>query len=110
MTFINFKSNKTWCGQTQRLFTLNAHASDYQPKTNLRRIRFENVHQDAVAFLYTPPDAWANIDDCGNYPCTAPNNVLIQLDSVTYAGTIKPERTDPSFQILPNNPDTIKGY
>jgi hypothetical protein len=40
---------------------------------------FNNVDQDALAYLYSPPWAWANPDDCGIFPCTAPNNELIQF-------------------------------
>lgn len=40
---------------------------------------FENVESDAIAFIMDPKPGWANIADCGNYPCTAPKNVLIEL-------------------------------
>jgi hypothetical protein len=39
--------------------------------------KLENVDWDAFAYFFTPPNAWAVVDDCGNYPCTGPNNVLI---------------------------------
>jgi hypothetical protein len=29
--------------------------------------------------LYDPPKGWANLDDCGNFPCTAPNNVILSF-------------------------------
>jgi hypothetical protein len=48
----------------------------------------------------SPPPAWANIDDCGQFPCTAPNNVLIQFQKTQYSGSITPTRLEPNFQII----------
>jgi len=38
--------------------------------------KFINVKQDALIFIYDPPAGWANIDDCGQWPCTAPSNLV----------------------------------
>jgi hypothetical protein len=58
------------------------------------------VDQNALAFLMSPPAEWANIDDCGQFPCTSPNNVLIQFERSTYAGSLTPSRLDRNFQII----------
>ncbi len=63
--FINFKSGKTWCGTQQRLFVLNPSNADYLPQTRFINTRFENVAQDALAYLFTPPNSWTVVDDCG---------------------------------------------
>ncbi len=47
-----------------------------------------------------PLPEWANIDDCGQFPCTSPNNVLIQFYKSTYSGYITPARIEPNFQII----------
>ena len=45
--------------------------------------KFINVKQDALIFVYDPPAGWANIDDCGQWPCTAPSNLVYTFkDSV----------------------------
>jgi hypothetical protein len=62
------------------------------------------VEDSALAYLFDPPSSWAGIANCGNFPCTAPSNVLIQFERTTFAGSIKPSRTDSTFQIVPNNP------
>lgn len=51
---------------------------------------FDNVHDDAVAYMFDPPASWAKIDDCGNFPCTGPNNAVIKFDTVTCTGTAQP--------------------
>ena len=103
INFINFKTGDTWCGATQRLFRENALSADYNPAVRLLNPRFENVHTDALASLFTPPNEWATIDDCGQFPCTGPNNVLIAAEKSTFVGTIKPFNTFPEFQIISGN-------
>lgn len=55
MNFRNFQSGTTWCGSTQVLFGLNELAADYQPKAVIRDSSFDNIHDDAFAYFYTPP-------------------------------------------------------
>lgn len=103
VTFNNFKTDKTWCGQSQKLIALNPLASDYIPRVKLTRPHFNNVHQDAIAYIMSPDKVWANTDDCGNFPCSAPLNTLVQFEGATYSGSIKPSETARSFQIVGNN-------
>lgn len=110
LSFINFKSAKTWCGSDQRLFALNRFAADYIPATRLYNTRFENVDQDAMAYLFTPPNEWSVVDDCGEFPCTGPLNALIQFERSTFAGAIQPMRTDSDFQIIANNVENSGGF
>jgi len=86
MQFFNFNSAYTTCGMRQRLFTLNGFNADYYPSVRLVNPSFTNVAHDALAFLMSPPAEWANIDDCGQFPCTSPNNVLIQIERGTFSG------------------------
>ena len=37
-----------------------------------------------------PPLAWANLDDCGNFPCTAPLNVELFFKRSSFGGTVQP--------------------
>ncbi|CDW80878.1 ipt tig domain containing protein [Stylonychia lemnae] len=110
LQFFNFKSNKTYCGMQQVLFRLNQNATDYTPRARFISPRFENIHQDAMAHLYTPPDMWTTLDGCGDYPCTGPSNALLLFEGATFSGTIKPKDTYKTFQIIPNNKATVQGY
>ena len=72
LKFKNFLSKKTYCGKSQSLFDSNFYVADIVPVVNIIDSVFENVHVDAFASLMSPPIEWANTDDCGNFPCTAP--------------------------------------
>jgi hypothetical protein len=86
LQFINFKSEKTWCGSYQKLFVLNPTNADYLPQTKFFNTRFENVAQDTLAYLFTPPNAWSVVDDCGQFPCTGPLNTPLTFEKSTFAG------------------------
>lgn len=72
ITFNDFSTNKTACGAQQRVFGVSKYESDMLPVQNIDYPTFNNVHQDAMAFLMDPPEAWNNVDDCIGFPCTAP--------------------------------------
>lgn len=63
---------------------------------------FSNVQTDAIAYMMDPNPGWANIADCGNYPCTAPKNILINLKDNSFRGT-KPSFAKREFQIIADN-------
>lgn len=62
----------------------------------LNNARFTNVATESIAYIYDPPQGWATIDDCGEWPCTAPENVVIRFKSTTYDGS-KPIYTHSNF-------------
>jgi hypothetical protein len=39
--------------------------------------KFVNVDKDTLAYLMPVNPGWAGLKSCGEFPCTAPNNVLI---------------------------------
>jgi hypothetical protein len=84
---LNFKSAKTACGSRQTAFAINFSAADHIPIHNLNAIKFTNVAFDAVIFIYNPPQGWANIDDCGEWPCTAPSNVVYTFKDAVFEVT-----------------------
>ena len=93
--FYNFKAT-TKCGAKQRVFKVSKYASDYIPKQNFKYTSFSNVEDAAVNYIYDPPEEWAKIDDCGEWPCTAPQNVVVQFEGTTYSG-ISPSYTGTSW-------------
>jgi hypothetical protein len=60
--------------------------------------------------LFTPPNAWAVLDDCGQFPCTGPLNTLIKFERSTFAGKIKPLRTESNFQIIAANDENSGNF
>jgi hypothetical protein len=64
--------------------------------------KFTNVDGDALAYLMSPPESWANIKDCGAFPCTAPLNALLTFEGTTFSGT-RPRWATSDFQIIANN-------
>ena len=84
-TYLGFKA-KTRYQRTQSVFGINEYASDYIPIHQFFDTKFVNVEEEAMAFFYTPPEEWANMDDCGNFPCTAPLNAMFSFQGTSYSG------------------------
>lgn len=90
--FIDF-ADETRCGARQRVFERNPTAADYIPLHKFTNIKFQNVASDAMAWIEKPNPAWAadendphsSPDNCGNWPCTAPENVVLKFEGTTYA-------------------------
>jgi hypothetical protein len=76
---------------------LNPTGADYHPRARFVNTRFDNVEQNVLAYLFSPPSGWANLDDCGDFPCTAPNNALLTFEKTTFTGTVTPLRRDENF-------------
>lgn len=98
--FIDFSTNKTLCGAQQRVFGISKYESDMLPVQNLDYSTFTNVHQDAMAFIMDPPEAWNNVDDCIGFPCTAPFNVIFSFKQSKFEGNPQPFNRKKSFQII----------
>jgi hypothetical protein len=110
ITFKDWTSGNRTCNTStkHRIFGINSDNSDHVPVQKLTNVVFNNVADDAVAYLFDPPQGWANIKDCGEFPCTAPHNAVIKMSGVTKTGDVKPTSLPDAttMQILPNNPDT----
>jgi hypothetical protein len=84
--FVNFADVNTYCGGQQRTIEISSSGSDIVPWTEFRYTRFTDVENEAVAYIMDPPSGWANTADCGSFPCTAPENILITFEGTTYRG------------------------
>jgi hypothetical protein len=40
--------------------------------------------QDGMAYIMPPDPAWANFEDCVEFPCTAPANILFSFKGTKY--------------------------
>lgn len=81
--FNNFMG-KSKCGERSVIFERNPNGSDKIPIHHFERCKFTNVDDLGFAFLDKPNEAWANIKDCGNFPCTAPNNFIMTFTDTRY--------------------------
>ena len=106
-TFKDF-IGKSMCGQRSVIFERNKYDSDKIPQHYFNDMVFENVDDMGWAFLEKPPTAWANVKDCGNFPCTAPNNLIFSFSGTTFQGDTKPKSTPADFVIVPND-ETVGG-
>jgi hypothetical protein len=64
--------------------------------TEFYNTEFINVGDDAFGYFYDPPRGWANPTDCGNFPCTAPWNVLLWFQASKFRGK-RPSETYSNF-------------
>jgi hypothetical protein len=61
-----------------------------------------------MGYLMDPPLDWANVDDCNEFPCTAPMNVFLKFENTQFSGTNTPTNDDAEFQIMGNNENVAK--
>ncbi len=79
------------------IFGVNEHASDYIPLHKFTNTKFNNVHDDAMAYIYDPPEEWNNPTDCIAFPCTAPSNIVISFEDTSFSGATRPSMSDSKF-------------
>jgi len=89
------------------IFERNPAGSDKIPPHFFENCKFEDVTDDGFAFLDKPDPAWANIKDCGNFPCTAPNNVIFTFTNTKYYGAT-PSVASSAFTVVPDD-ETVGG-
>ena len=61
-----------------------------------------------MIYIYDPPESWARLVDCGDFPCTGPKNVLVTMQGTKFEGK-KPRMSKPDFQLISNNTE-ISSY
>jgi hypothetical protein len=98
---------KSKCGERSTIFARNPKGSDKIPPHFFNNCILEDVDDTGFAFLEKPNPAWANVKDCGNFPCTAPNNLIFSFADTTYSGTT-PTSKPAAFVIVPDD-ETVGG-
>ena len=63
-----------------------------------------------MIYLDAPPAAWADPTDCGEWPCTAPRNVVLEFTGTQFTGIDRPIRTSPDFTIVYDMPTATQSY
>ena len=97
--FIGFEKT-TKLGKRQSIFEMNEYQSDYLPMMEFFDTTFTDVK--SLAYIMDPKPGWANLDDCGNYPCTAPLNALLFFQRTSFNG-LKPMWASDDFKVIANN-------
>ena len=93
--------------KVQNILFLNPFGSDHAPVDRFINPIFDNVHSDAIIFLADPNPHWAIIKECGNFPCTGPDNAVIKFEGASFIGANQLTGSPTQFQILPNNPNAV---
>lgn len=107
--FIGFKSGTNRCGEMQTIFFLNPTASDFNNFLTCNNCKFTDIATEAMAYIYDPPSGWAKIDDCGEWPCTGPENVVLKFKSTKFSGST-PSYTRSNFQIVSDYKDAASTF
>lgn len=99
--WINFEKT-TKEGMRQSVMQVNEWQSDYVPMHEFFDNKFTDVEDGAMIFIYDSPEVWANLDDCGDFTCTAPQNSLASFQDSIFEGK-KARWATKDFQIIANN-------
>jgi len=100
--FISF-SGRGQNGMKEFAFDLNPTGSDLLPPTWWHDNEFIDVADSAFGHFYDPKPKWANLKDCGAFPCTAPWNTVNYFKGTKFEG-IKPLWAKSRFQLIADNP------
>lgn len=59
-----------------------------------------------MTYFFEPPQKWANLADCGDYPCTGPKNTLFSFKNIKGLSWKDLDGDLPDFTLIP----WVKGY
>lgn len=60
---------------------------DFITIQNFEDIEFRNCEYKALTYFDDPPRGWANLADCGDFPCTGPKNTIMTFKGIKWTGT-----------------------
>jgi hypothetical protein len=72
--------------------------------------KFTDVSDAAFIYLEDPNPSWANPTDCIEWPCTAPENIVLQFTGTTFGGITRPSKVTPAFQIVSDVEEAVESY
>ena len=87
VTFANFKSRTLGCGAIQTAITNSVYASDIIPLHKFEDCTFIDVTNDAFLRIIEPNPDWATVNDCGEFSCSGPLNIVFYLVQTNFQGT-----------------------
>ena len=90
-------------------FHTNKSGSDLIMPHIFKNVKYDGVSKKSFIYLMNPPEGWANLTDCVDFPCTAPQNLLLQFrDGYTDTSNALGLLSVP-FDIIANNPGVNNG-
>jgi hypothetical protein len=57
-----------------------------------------------MTYFFEPPQEWANLADCGDFPCTGPKNTIFSFTNTKWTGKV-PANALENFSLIPNVKD-----
>jgi len=81
---------------TNTVFAVGSFVPDYVALHEFYDTKFIDVEGDAATYIYDPPQKWAIIKDCGSFPCTGPQNIILSFKDNKFEG-IRPSYAATSF-------------
>jgi len=76
---------------------------DFITLQHFEDLEFINCNAESLTYFFDPPQSWANLADCGDYPCTGPKNTIFSFKNIKWTGLTGPNAlTD--FSVIPNIP------
>jgi hypothetical protein len=107
LKFIDFApgSNKEGGVLRNTMIKLLPKSPDFISMQNFDNIEFINCEVTALTYFFEPPQAWANLADCGDFPCTGPKNTIFSFTNIKWTG-LKGVNALENFSLIPD----IKTY
>jgi hypothetical protein len=87
------------------MIKLPPKASDFITLQHFDGMEFDNCDSDMLTYFFDPPMKWANLADCGDYPCTGPKNTIFAFTNTKWTNS-KGSNTLTDFSLIPH----IKTY
>lgn len=70
-------------------------------------MKFHNCEMEALTWFTNPPGGWANLADCGDFPCTGPKNTIFSFTNTEWTGNV-PDGALADFRLIPDVPEYSK--
>jgi hypothetical protein len=104
LKFIDFApgANVEGTALKNTMIKLLPKSPDFITLQHFDQLEFVNCDTSSLTYFFEPPQAWANLADCGDYPCTGPKNTLFSFTNIKWTGnTVNPEFAREDFTLIP---------
>jgi rubredoxin len=61
---------------------------DFITLQHFDNMQFDNCDSDLITEFFDPPQKWANLADCGDYPCTGPKNTIFSFVNTKWTNPV----------------------
>lgn len=85
VTFEGFNKKNPFCGGDDlKAIVLNKSGSDIHPLAYFYDSKFINSNDEGFGYMFTPPNSWTTVRECGSFPCTGPLNTVWNFHRTTF--------------------------